>query len=181
MADDRFDALRSFYARLDGNLQQQQAARRAHQAAASTGASSPATHACGTCDACCRYHFYLSRHEFEYLRHVAEQRPGAPPLRWVTCSTSIQDARRTRFDPQHRCPLYGPLPAGGHGCLAYEARPVACRTMGPMLPHHSRMPEGCVYTDPEVYHSTDAIPGWDELLQLVHEQGESTRGYFEVS
>lgn len=166
MQNDRFDDLRGFYERLDAHLQAEQAER-------------PGTrgNACGTCFECCKYYFYLSRHEFEAIEAYLEQDGRAGEIRWVNCSTNVQDARRSRpVDPAYRCPLY----REGVGCTVYAVRPLACRTLGPLLPSHSRLPSWCVYEHPRVYASTDEIPLWREFLELIHRHGGASRGYFEA-
>jgi len=128
-----------------------------------------------TCFECCKYYFYLSRHEFDCIEEYLIEKHGRSPIRWVNCSTNIQDARRSQPIPvDYRCPLY----EEGVGCTVYEVRPVACRSLGPMLPYHSRLPEWCVYPQPTVYQKADEIPHWQDFLRIFHEQGASSRGYF---
>ncbi|MBM3460778.1 MAG: YkgJ family cysteine cluster protein [Armatimonadetes bacterium] len=162
-----FKDLRGFYGRLDAHLQRTRPPRQEGSA-----------NACGTCLECCKYNFYLSRHEYDLIEaHLLETR-GESPIRWVNCSTNIQDARRHRpFDPEYRCPLYD-MEKGG--CSVYEVRPLACRTLGPMLPCHSKLPDWCVYDQPKVYERAEEIPLWDQFLRIIHAHGGASRGYFEI-
>ena len=131
--------------------------------------------ACGTCFECCRYNFYLSKHEFDYveawltdawgsvLEFVATPRPGRHPRRF------------TPPDLEYRCPLY----ADGIGCTVYEARPLACRLMGPYLPHHSKLPAWCVFENPTVYSTVDEMPGWNDYVSVLRRH-PSPPGYFRL-
>lgn len=169
-----FAAIRSLYERLDASLASMQGAGKAGRVRASAGATNP----CGKCDTCCRYYFYLARHEFDLIEDHLIRTRGASPIRWVNCSTNIQDARRSRpVDLSYRCPLY----EEGVGCTVYEVRPLACRTLGPMLPHHSKLPDWCVFEDSATYSSTDEIPLWKEFLEIIHREGGASRGYFEAA
>jgi Fe-S-cluster containining protein len=160
---DRFEDIRGFYSLLDANLQEISATARARG------------NACGTCFECCKYNFYLSKYEFDYLEDHLIRTRGESHVEWVTCSTPIQDKRRSQpYDPSYRCPLY----EEGVGCTVYEARPLACRTLGPMLPHHSKLPSWCVYTNPISYDRTDAIPLWSEYADMLRRHQPAPAGYF---
>jgi hypothetical protein len=158
-----FDDIRTLYGHVDATL--------ASRAPAQTAESNP----CGKCFECCQYHFYLSRYEFEYVEDFLIRSTGHSPLEWITCLKATDDPRRSAPpDFDYRCPLY----AEGQGCLAYEARPLACRTLGPLLPCHSKLPTWCVYTAPQVYSTSEELPCWEEYKRLLIAHHPSPPGYF---
>lgn len=169
---DRFDDIREFYAHVDQHLAALDAEILRRSRPASEG---EAPNSCGTCFECCRYSFYLSRCEFEYLEDHVRRATGSSPAEWVTCNSRQDDPRREVAWADHeRCAFW----RDGIGCVGYEARPLACRTLGPMLPSHSKLPEWCIYSHPEIYTTCEALPHWSEYVQILRAHYPSPPGYF---
>ena len=146
---DRFSDLREFYRRLDEIL---------------PGPDLPAeagSNPCGTCGDCCRWFFYLSRHEWDYLAQDLETRGEADLARFRVAVTPDQDERLGL--PEWRCPLYVP----GQGCGVYDRRPLACRLAGPYLPTLSRLPDHCIFIRPIRYATVEEIPLWEEYVRVL--------------
>jgi Fe-S-cluster containining protein len=100
---------------------------------------------------------------------------GVCPIRWVTCTTPLQDARlRQPVDPGAHCPLFEP----GKGCMAYEVRPLACRMFGPMHPRATPLPEPCVFIESKACESVQDIPLWEEYAEVIRRHRPSPPGYF---
>ncbi|GEM_PF-1600394 len=146
---DPFSDLREFYRRLDEIL---------------PGPDLPAdqgSNPCGTCGDCCRWFFYLSRHEWDYLTQELEARGEADLARFRVAVTPDQDERLGL--PEWRCPLY----VQGRGCGVYDRRPLACRLAGPYLPVLSRLPDHCIFTRPIRYSTVEEIPLWEEYVRVL--------------
>ena len=167
---ERFEDIRLFFERVDRHLAALRTPITPRRDPGGDG-SNP----CGTCVECCRYSFYLSRYEFEYLEDAVRRATGSCPAEWVTCMSPQEDPRMDpAFEGHERCPLY----QDGVGCMGYAARPLACRTLGPMLPCHSKLPEGCIYTNPTIYDTATALPHWDEYALMLKRHFPSPPGYF---
>lgn len=126
---------------------------------------------CGSCLECCRYLFYLSKYEFDFLNHSLAQKNSPFSLAFVTL---LPDARDPRFSQQGSiCPLW----EENTGCHAYMARPLACRLMGAYVPYNSDLIPHCVYRHPVVYHHVNEIPLWDDFVKILRKY-PSPPGYF---
>ncbi len=146
---DPFSDLREFYRRLDEIL---------------PGPDLPTaadSNPCGSCGDCCRWFFYLSRHEWDYLAHDLAERGLAGLAHFRVALTAEQD-ERLQFD-EWRCPLY----QVGQGCRVYAARPLACRLAGPYLPVQSRLPSHCIFQAPRRYSTVEEIPLWEEYVRVL--------------
>lgn len=121
----------------------------------------PAPNACGSCGDCCRWFFYLSRHEWDYIAHTLQEQGRQGVAHFRVALTPEQD-ERLQF-AEWRCPLY----REGQGCTVYEARPLACRLAGPYLPEHSKLPGHCIFPRPIRYSTVDGIPLWPEYVKVL--------------
>ena len=163
----RFDALRRFYARLDKALPVSDALPA--ELAESSG------NVCGDCFECCKLHLILTKHEFDCIEAYLKERDGHCPITWVTCTTPLQDARlRQPVDPDAHCPLF----VKGSGCMAYEVRPVACRTFGPIHPGTTPLPATCVFTGSRACDSVEQLPLWPEYADVIRRNQPNPPGYF---
>lgn len=146
---DPFSDLREFYRRLDEILPRPDLS------------AGPGSNPCGSCGDCCRWFFYLSRHEWDFLASGLEDL-GEPDLaRFQVANTPEQDERLGL--PEWRCPLY----REGQGCLVYHHRPLACRLAGPHLPVLSKLPDHCIFTRPIRYSTVEEIPLWEEYVRVL--------------
>ena len=146
---DPFSDLREFYRRLDEIL---------------PGPDIPASqdsNPCGACGDCCRWFFYLSQHEWDYIAQALAERGLTGLARFRVAVTPEQD-ERLQFS-EWRCPLY----QAGQGCLTYQARPLACRLAGPYLPVLSKLPSHCIFQQPIRYATVEEIPLWDEYVRVL--------------
>ncbi|MGV8123488.1 MAG: YkgJ family cysteine cluster protein [Candidatus Xenobiia bacterium LiM19] len=125
---------------------------------------------CKSCVECCKYLFYLSRYEFEYLASAASLKDRSISLVFVPLLPGQDDPRFAHND--HCCPLLTE-----DGCLAYEFRPLPCRLMGPYVPYNSDLISGCVYTHPVIYRNVEEIPLWDEYTAVLRRH-PSPPGFF---
>ena len=148
---DPFADLREFYRRLDEILP-----------TPDPTAQNSGTNPCGTCGDCCRWFFYLSRHEWKYLEQALEQQGRAGVARFQVALSPDQDQRLGRCS-EWLCPLH----QEGLGCTVYEARPLACRLAGPYLPALSRLPEHCIFPRPIRYATVEEIPLWEEYVRVL--------------
>ncbi|MCL5773231.1 MAG: YkgJ family cysteine cluster protein [Firmicutes bacterium] len=116
---------------------------------------------CGECKECCRYFFYCSQYEYEYLKHYVEDKRINIPLIFKPASTP--DGDRRSVNSGWCCPLY----RENAGCLAYAARPYACRIMGHYVPRTTNIPGQCIFRSPVNYSTHDEMPLWKEYVKLL--------------
>lgn len=154
-----FEEIREFYRRLDEVLPGPD--KPPVPPEVTGGRTGCAGNLCGSCGECCRWFFYLSRHEYDYLEHYLKHRGQPVPSRFRVAVTPEQDHRLQHSE--WRCPLY----REGVGCTVYEARPLACRLAGPYLPRASRLPPWCVFTRPVRYSTVEEIPLWEQYVRLL--------------
>lgn len=134
---------------------------------------SDAANPCGECGDCCRYLFYLSGYEFAYLAQALTQAKTEAPVVFRVSRTPAEDPRLGEGPPA--CPLYRP----DQGCLAYAARPYACRVMGTWWPNTTPYLEGCVYQNAQVYSRLEELPLWEEYVALLRRH-PSFPGYLDL-
>lgn len=165
--DARFDDLRRFYARVEEALPASRALP--------TPLKDHAGNVCGECFECCKFHLILTKHEFDCIEAYLTARDGTCPIAWVTCTTPIQDARlQAPIDPDAHCPLF----EKSKGCKAYEVRPLACRTFGPMHPSTTPLPPSCVFTASKACSSVEELPLWPDYADIIRRNRPSPPGYF---
>jgi len=129
---------------------------------------------CGGCKECCRYLFYLSRYEFDYLIYSLGRGGEEVHLQFVPLLPGKEDPRCAM--EESLCPLY----REPGGCRAYEGRPLACRLMGPYVPLDSELITSCIYKEPVIYSTVEEIPLWNEFTRILRRH-PSLPGYFVVS
>lgn len=126
---------------------------------------------CGNCFECCRYLFYFSRYEFDYLKYFLRIKTDELSIKFVRLLPGESDPR---FNEKNwACPLLNERT----GCIVYEARPLPCRMMGPYLPYNSKKIDNCIYNNPVVYEFAEEIPLWDDFVRIL-KRHPSPPGYF---
>jgi Fe-S-cluster containining protein len=126
---------------------------------------------CGSCQECCRYLLFLSRYEFDFLMYTLRQREDGISLEFHILLPGSEDPRF--MQERILCPLRGKV----DGCRAYPGRPLACHLMGHYVPSTTKPIERCVYQNPVMYDTVDAIPLWKEYTDILRRH-PSLPGYF---
>jgi len=131
---------------------------------------------CAACIECCRYFFYCSWYEFQFIEHFVRQKAISISLVFKPAAAATEDTRLK--GPSWLCPLH----SGLGGCLTYPARPHACRVLGHYVPHTTRMPENCSFRNPLFYRVHKELPLWEDYVRLLlaHPPPDEFRkgGYF---